>query len=61
MSCDACAEEIINEREIRCESLTLCQACAGQSYYRIGFVEPKRVTRAALAELVARKPERPQF
>ena len=32
-SCEACGEEIINEREIVCEGRKLCRACAGHSYY----------------------------
>jgi len=35
VNCDACGEEIINEREIRRAGLILCQACAGQAYYRV--------------------------
>ncbi len=33
VNCDVCGEEIINEREIQHEGLTLCRACAGHSYY----------------------------
>lgn len=33
VNCDICGEEIINEREIKREGLTLCRACAGQAYY----------------------------
>ncbi len=33
VNCDVCGEEIINEREIQHEGLTLCRACAGNSYY----------------------------
>ena len=32
--CDVCGEEIINEREVRSAAGTLCQNCAGRSYYR---------------------------
>ncbi|MDP1544519.1 MAG: FmdE family protein [Anaerolineales bacterium] len=32
--CDICGEEIMNERETRQHELTLCRACAGNSYYR---------------------------
>lgn len=32
--CDSCGEEIINEREIRRDGLTLCRTCAGISYYQ---------------------------
>jgi formylmethanofuran dehydrogenase subunit E len=31
--CDACGEEIMNEREVVREDLTLCRSCAGESYY----------------------------
>jgi formylmethanofuran dehydrogenase subunit E len=31
--CDACGEEIINERELAVEGRILCRACAGESYY----------------------------
>lgn len=34
VKCDVCGEEIINQREIRSGGLTLCQACAGGSYYQ---------------------------
>lgn len=33
-NCDLCGEEIINEREVIQDSLTLCRACAGERYYR---------------------------
>ncbi|HXF84895.1 MAG TPA: FmdE family protein [Anaerolineales bacterium] len=33
VNCDACGEEIINEREVKRGDLTLCRACAGQAYY----------------------------
>jgi formylmethanofuran dehydrogenase subunit E len=35
VNCDVCGEEIMNEREIRHEGLTLCRACAGNSYYTV--------------------------
>jgi formylmethanofuran dehydrogenase subunit E len=35
VNCDLCGEEIINEREVKREDLTLCRACAGQGYYQI--------------------------
>jgi formylmethanofuran dehydrogenase subunit E len=35
VNCDICGEEIINEREVRREGLTLCRACAGERYYRL--------------------------
>ena len=31
--CAACGEEIMNEREILRDGITLCRACAGQTYY----------------------------
>jgi formylmethanofuran dehydrogenase subunit E len=31
--CDACGEEIMNEREVLTDGVTLCRACAGESYY----------------------------
>jgi formylmethanofuran dehydrogenase subunit E len=34
VNCDICGEEIINEREVRREGLTLCRPCAGERYYR---------------------------
>jgi formylmethanofuran dehydrogenase subunit E len=33
VNCDACGEEIINEREVVYDGTTLCQACAGNGYY----------------------------
>ena len=33
VSCDICGEEIINEREVLREGLTLCRSCAGGRYY----------------------------
>jgi len=32
--CDACGEEIINEREVTQANRTLCRACAGDGYWR---------------------------
>lgn len=34
VKCDVCGEEIINERELIRDGLTLCRACAGEAYYR---------------------------
>lgn len=31
--CDACGEEVLNEREVVLEGAILCRSCAGQSYY----------------------------
>jgi len=33
--CDICDEEIMNEREIVRNGVTLCQSCAGKSYYSL--------------------------
>lgn len=35
VACDICGEEILNEREIDLDGLTLCRACAGRRYYRL--------------------------
>jgi formylmethanofuran dehydrogenase subunit E len=34
VNCHVCGEEIMNEREIICEGLTLCRTCAGDGYYQ---------------------------
>ncbi|KAB8141324.1 formylmethanofuran dehydrogenase [Chloroflexia bacterium SDU3-3] len=34
VSCDTCGEEIINSREVLRGAQTLCQSCAGETYYR---------------------------
>lgn len=34
VNCDLCGEEIINEREIRRDGLTLCRTCAHGGYYQ---------------------------
>ena len=34
INCDVCGEEIMNEREIIPEGLTLCRSCAGNGYYQ---------------------------
>ncbi len=34
VSCDLCGEEIMNEREIQHDGLTLCRSCAGDGYYQ---------------------------
>lgn len=35
VNCDVCGEEIMNEREIKRDGLTLCRACAGGAYYSL--------------------------
>ncbi len=34
VNCDVCGEEIINERELMRDGMTLCRACVGEAYYR---------------------------
>jgi formylmethanofuran dehydrogenase subunit E len=36
--CQACGEEIINERELIHEGTVLCRPCAGERYYRVKTV-----------------------
>lgn len=33
VNCEACGEEIINQREVIHEGMTLCKACVGQAYF----------------------------
>ena len=33
VDCDVCGEEVMNEREVHQNGLTLCRACSGNSYY----------------------------
>ena len=35
VNCDVCGEEIMNEREVKQEGLTLCHTCARGGYYQI--------------------------
>jgi formylmethanofuran dehydrogenase subunit E len=35
VNCDYCGEEIINEREVILDGITLCQTCANNGYYLI--------------------------
>lgn len=35
VTCEVCGEEVINEREVHKEGLTLCRACADESYYTL--------------------------
>ncbi len=44
VNCAVCGEEILNEREVYREGLTLCRACAGEAYYR----EPVALVRLEL-------------
>jgi len=40
--CEVCGEEIMNEREVVRDGLTLCRACAGESYYLLPAELPAR-------------------
>lgn len=35
VNCDACGEEIMNEREVKSDGKTLCRACAQGAYYHV--------------------------
>ncbi len=55
VACDVCGEEIMNEREIARDGLTLCRACAGESYYLLTAELPLRNTLfAQVSELNSR-------
>jgi formylmethanofuran dehydrogenase subunit E len=41
VNCDYCGEEIINEREVIREGVTLCRTCANDGYYLIKPSSPK--------------------
>lgn len=32
--CERCGEEVINEREVQRDGVTLCRGCAGEAYFR---------------------------
>jgi formylmethanofuran dehydrogenase subunit E len=34
VNCAMCGEEILNQREVARDGQTLCQSCAGESYWR---------------------------
>ena len=36
VNCDVCGEEIMNEREVHQNGMTLCHACAHGGYYHVG-------------------------
>lgn len=42
-NCAICGEEIINQREVVQENMTLCQACAGSAYYSITQPETSNI------------------
>lgn len=35
VTCAACGEDVVNEREVRRDGLVLCRACGGSPYYRV--------------------------
>jgi formylmethanofuran dehydrogenase subunit E len=39
VNCEICSEEIINEREVLRDGLTLCRSCAEDSYYRFESID----------------------
>jgi formylmethanofuran dehydrogenase subunit E len=44
VTCDSCGEEIINNREILRDGLTLCRACNGDSYFQPSVRSPAQHT-----------------
>ncbi len=51
--CEICGEEIMNEREVIQDGMTLCRACMGQSYYYLTADIPCCESRAVHAAYVA--------
>ncbi|MCA9900948.1 MAG: formylmethanofuran dehydrogenase [Ardenticatenaceae bacterium] len=56
VDCDACNEEIINEREVVRDGVILCQSCAGNGYYLLSGVENGRCSDSDVHE-AASQPE----
>jgi len=50
VNCDICGEEIMNEREVKQDGLTLCRTCAGSSYYRMPVCMPTQVLQSHTVE-----------
>jgi formylmethanofuran dehydrogenase subunit E len=50
VNCDVCGDEIINQREVHREGLTLCLTCAGDGYYR-PISSPVKIPQAHLIEM----------
>ena len=50
VDCDVCGEEIMNEREVKQNGLTLCRACAGNSYYHTPVCIPVHVMESYIVE-----------
>ena len=48
--CNVCGEEIMNEREVMQEGLTLCRTCAGGGYYQISVNDTFKIGLASLAK-----------
>ena len=44
--CAACGEEIINERQVVIDGLTLCRTCAHSGYYRLAMSQRPEMSRA---------------
>jgi formylmethanofuran dehydrogenase subunit E len=51
--CQACGEEILNEREVVCQGRVLCRACAGQAYYAPTDTWPSTLSASRLAIPIA--------
>ncbi len=51
VTCEACGEEIINEREVQQEGVTLCRACAEPAYYVSAVALPKPALLAGHVEV----------
>ncbi len=49
VNCDICGEEIMNEREIRQNGLTLCFPCAHGGYYQLPQVSILEISQMALS------------
>ena len=51
-NCDACGEEIMNEREIKSDGMTLCRTCAQGAYYHV----PIAASQALLSQELLTQP-----
>jgi formylmethanofuran dehydrogenase subunit E len=54
--CARCGEDIINERELRQDGLTLCRACAGNAYFamrtEVAIAAPVALQVSALVDVI---------
>ncbi len=50
VNCDVCGEEIMNEREVKQDGLTLCRACTGSSYYQVPVCMPAHLMQSNTVE-----------